>query len=197
MPRHPSRRTNAPTICPACENDKARVEQRIESIHEPDVVGDFWYDITACDVCGEELLSFEQAVAHARAYAATVARARNSMLPDRIYVLRHALGWSQGQMEEAFGVGPKTWGRWERGTVAPTGPAAKLMWLAENDRSAFLRLVDAHRRQPRRTTQVVGTIVQQGIGEPAAWFRPASNMPTREARVSQTQTDATTEGAAV
>src|SRR5687767_11328827 len=121
MPRL-RRRTSQVLSCPACGSEQARLQLRKEPIHEPDVEGDFKYEITICDACGEATLSFEQAESYSRAYAATVARARNALTPDRIYDLRMKLGRTQAEMEKAFGVGPKTWGRWERGTVAPSGP---------------------------------------------------------------------------
>ena len=197
MPRPHIRRPDAPTVCPACGDDKARIVQRLEPLFEPDVVGDFRYEITACDACGEEILSFEQAEAHARAYAAAVARARGAMTPDRIYELRQSLGWTQENMQEAFGVGPKTWGRWERGMVAPTGPATKLMWLAENNRAAFLQLVDAHRRAPSLSASVVGTIAPQGAGEAAVWYRRSGITASREGKADTVRTHSPTNGGPV
>lgn len=185
-----------PTVCPACGDGAAQVIQRHEKLTEPDVEGEFRYDITRCELCGEEILTFDQAEAHARAYAAAVARARNAMTPDRIHELRQSLGWTQPQMEDAFGVGPKTWGRWERGTVAPTGPATRLMWLAENDRSEFHRLVDAHQRPSLKSSKwVAGSIVQQGIGESAVAFKRASGGPI--ARVNGSRPGEPANGGAV
>jgi putative zinc finger/helix-turn-helix YgiT family protein len=184
MPKAPRRRPPGPTVCPACGDERAQVVQRQEQINEPDVEGEFRFDITACEACGEEILSFDQAEAQARAYAAAVARARNTMTPERIHELRQSLGWSQPQMEDAFGVGPKTWGRWERGTVAPTGPAARLMWLADVDRAEFLRLVEAHQRRPIRQANVAGTIMPQGIGESAIAFRVANGGARRHAQLA-------------
>lgn len=180
MPNIPRRRVAESVTCPGCGSATAKVVQRSGQLTEPDVEGDFRFDITQCDVCGEELLSFEQSEDHARSYAAAVARARGTMSPERIAQLRHALGYSQAAMEEAFGVGPKTWGRWERGLIAPTGPAARLMWLAEKDRPEFMRLVDAHQRHPTRSVKVVGSIAPGGIGETAVAFHIASTGPRRE-----------------
>ena len=171
MPRVTRRRSTVEITCPACGSDKVQVVPRLEQFHEADVQGDFKDEITQCDACGEAIFTFEQAEAHSRAYAAAVARARNTLTPDRIFDLRMSIGWSQAKMEEAFGVGPKTWGRWERGTVAPSGPAARLLWIAEHDRSEFLRMVDAHTRKTQRNAKIVGSIAQQGPGEPAVGFR--------------------------
>lgn len=189
MPKKPIRRQSAPITCPACGSDNAQVIQRREKFHEPDVQGEFTDEITKCDACGEEVFSFEQAEAHARAYAAAVARARNAMTPDRIYALRMSLGWSQPKMEDAFGVGPKTWGRWERGMVAPSGPASRLLWLAENDRVEFLRLVDAHARKPERHAKVAGEISPQGLGARTVAFRPAKNATGRVGRLTGNGSD--------
>lgn len=182
MPRLPRRRPSIAPTCPACGSDRARVVQRIESIREPDVQGDFKYEITECDACGEATLTFEQAESYSRAYASAVARARNALTPERMYELRMSLGWSQSQMEAAFGIGPKTWGRWERGTVPPSGPAARLLWIAENDRPAFRRMVDWHMHKPARHAKVIGTISQQGVGEPAVGFTFAKSVARNEGR---------------
>lgn len=163
-------RSPAAVTCPACGSDKARLAQRLEEFHESDVHGEYRYEITECDECGEEILSFEQAETQSRAYAAAVARARGTPSSERFLELRMTLNWSQTRMEDAFGVGPKTWGRWERGMVAPSGPAARLLWIAENDRQAFFRMVESHTNQPERSIKVVGSIARQGINEPAVGF---------------------------
>lgn len=173
MTRTRRRRSSVAVTCPACGSDKAQVVPRLEQIHEPDVQGEFRDEITVCESCGEEVFTFEQAEAHSRAYAAAVARARKTMSIERIYDLRLTLGWSQAKMEEAFGVGPKTWGRWERGTVAPSGPAARLLWIAENERSVFMRMVDSHTYKPQRSAHIVGSIAQQGPGVSAVGFAAA------------------------
>jgi putative zinc finger/helix-turn-helix YgiT family protein len=171
MPRISRRRSPTVVTCPACGSDKAQVVQRVEEFHEPDVRGDFKFEITLCDACGEEILSFEQAEAYSRAYTVAVARARNAPSHERFVDVRMRLGWTQPRMEEAFGIGPKTWGRWERGAIPPSGPALRLLWLAENNPSEFHRLVDAHTHQPQRSAKVVGSIAQQGLGSPAVGYK--------------------------
>jgi putative zinc finger/helix-turn-helix YgiT family protein len=143
---------------------------RLLDVIEPDVEGKFRDEITICDACGESVFTFEQAEAHSRSYSAAVARLRNTLTPDRILDLRLSLGWPQTKMEEVFGVGPKTWGRWERGTVAPSGPAARLLWIAENDRDAFFRMAEGHDPRRQRNAKVVGVITPQGPGEQATGF---------------------------
>lgn len=177
MPRL-TRRSGSPVVCPGCGSDEARVIQRRETFHEPDAQGDFLYEITQCDACGEELLSFEQAEAESRAYAAAVARARGAMTADRIFDLRMRMGKSQTEMEAAFGVGPKTWGRWERGEVVPTGPAVRLMWLAENRAEVFAQLAEAQNPN-RKHVMVVGAIEPQGPGEEPVAYRISK--PARKA----------------
>lgn len=150
-----------------------------EPFHEPDVSGHFKAEFTECDACGETLLSFEQADTYTRSYAAAVARARNAITPERILEVRLSLGWSQAKIEEAFGVGPKTWGRWERGTIAPSGPAARLLWIAENDREAFHRMTDSHDPRRQRHIKIAGSIAQQGPGEPTVGYRAAKPVAKR------------------
>jgi putative zinc finger/helix-turn-helix YgiT family protein len=147
-----------------------------QEFHEPDVSGDFKAEFTQCDACGETLLSFEQAETFSRSYAAAVARARGAITPERILEARLKLGWPHPRMEEAFGVGPKTWGRWERGTVSPSGPATKLLWLLENDKEAFLRLVEAHDPKKLKHVKIVGSIMQQAPGEEAVGFTHAKTL---------------------
>lgn len=194
MPRTSRRRPSAAVVCPACGSDKAQVIQRVEQFHEPDVQGEFRDEITKCDACGEELFTFEQAEASSRAYAAAVARLRKSPSVDRLYELRMNLKWSQSQMEEAFGVGPKTWGRWERGTVPLTGPAARLLWFAENDRLNFIRMVEEHTRKPARQARVAGSI---GLGEQASGFSAANRIASRTGQVSSNGPSDTGSGGAV
>lgn len=195
MPKLPRRSDLTPT-CPACGNN-ARIAQRLEAFHEPDVQGDFRYEITECEACGEAVLSFEQAEAYERAYAAAVARARNTMNGDRIRELRLRLGKSQTEMEEAFGVGPKTWGRWERGAIAPPGPVARLMWLAEKYPDVFWQMSDAHSRQPQRHMKVAGQIVPLGVGERSIVFRPAKRVAEGRGRLSGSSSADTGNGGAV
>jgi putative zinc finger/helix-turn-helix YgiT family protein len=174
MPRKPPRRKQESVTCPACGSEKAKIVQRSRPLHEEDVDGTFRDEITECTECGESVYSYEQAMASSRAYAVAAARARGTLTPERLYELRLSLGWSQVQMEEAFGVGEKTWGRWERGTVPLSGPAARLVWLAENDRPAFLSMCDAQRPDRQRQTKVAGSISPQGPGEKAIAFKTAN-----------------------
>lgn len=180
MPRKPRRLdADTPTTCPGCGSDQARVIQRVQKFVEPDVSGTYKDEITECPACGESIFTYEQGVASDKSYAAAVARARNVPTPDRLYDLRLSLGWSQEQMNAAFGVGAKTWGRWENGIVPPSGPAARLIWLAENDRAEFLRMVDAHKPTHRRIAMVSGisgSIEPQGPGERAIGFKAAKRV---------------------
>jgi hypothetical protein len=73
MPRIINRRPT-PAICPACGSDKARVELKKYELHEPDIEGSFFAEVTQCDECGESVLTLKQAEAHARAYATAAAR---------------------------------------------------------------------------------------------------------------------------
>jgi putative zinc finger/helix-turn-helix YgiT family protein len=194
MPRTSRRRSPAAVVCPACGSDKAHVIQRVEQFHEPDVQGEFRDEITKCDECGEEVFTFEQAEASAKAYAAAVARARNSPSVERLFELRMNLKWSQAQMEEAFGVGPKTWGRWERGTVPLTGPAARLLWFAENDRLNFIRMVEQHTRKPAKQAKVAGSI---GLGQQASGFTAANRIASRTGQVPSNGSSDSGNGGAV
>lgn len=149
------------TTCPGCGSDRAKVVQRTVEFSEDGASGTFSDEITVCDECGEELYSYDQAVAHSRAYSAAVARSLGRFTDDRIRELRLQFGLPQTAMEKAFAIGPKTWGRWEKGTVPPGGPATGLMWVAEQYPSVFRELL-AMRSLAREDRDVIAAIVPMG-----------------------------------
>lgn len=83
-----------------------------------------------CEVCGEELLTVEQAECLQRA-AAEIVRERQGLLTGEIIrSWRGASGLTQEALEDVLGVGAKTVTRWERGLVFQSATADRLMRLS-------------------------------------------------------------------
>lgn len=72
-----------------------------------------------CRNCEETFVSPAQLDAAQKAAAEQIRRGENLLSPREIIQLRAHLGLSQAAFEQFIGVGIKTCGRWERGTVFP------------------------------------------------------------------------------
>ena len=64
---------------------------------------------------------------------------RSASMPDDIQKARKALGLSQDQFADAFGVSASTLRKWEQGQRAPTGAAKTLLKIIEREPKAVLR----------------------------------------------------------
>jgi putative zinc finger/helix-turn-helix YgiT family protein len=95
-----------------------------------------------CKSCGHEFLTVEQSIQHSRRRAAAIAAVDNRPSPKTVLATRVALGLTQPQLERALGVGPKTAVRWEKGTVAPSGPVARLLRVAEMYPVVFAKIAE-------------------------------------------------------
>lgn len=60
--------------CPGCGSIDARIVKGLWIVSRSGVHSEFDYDMTACNACGEELLTFEQAEAQSRAHKQALAR---------------------------------------------------------------------------------------------------------------------------
>jgi len=54
------------------------------------------------------------------------------------------------------------------------------MWIAENERTVFMRMVDAHTYKPMRSVKIAGSIAPQGVGVSGVGYRaPKSTVKMR------------------
>jgi hypothetical protein len=82
--------------CPACGDEGARIIKGLWIVSRAGVHSEFDYDVTACDACGEETLTFEQAEAQSHAYKQALAR-----LP-RLSDARERIREAWGELEQVF-----------------------------------------------------------------------------------------------
>ena len=90
-----------------------------------------------CEHCGREFYTTEQSMARSRAITAALRRTRGFMTGDEIRNTRLSYDLKLPDFERALGVGKNTIGRWERGTVPPTGAANFGLWVAANAPEVF------------------------------------------------------------
>jgi putative transcriptional regulator len=93
---------------------------------------------------GNELVrSMAQALAHAQGKR-TRARVHKIMVePKDIQRARKALGLSQDEFADAFGVSASTLRKWEQGQRSPTGAAKTLLKIIEREPKAVIRALKA------------------------------------------------------
>ena len=97
-----------------------------------------------CSDCGERYYRAGQMRALQRAAAEIVRTEEGLVTPSDIVRFRERYGLTQATLEKLMNAGPKTVGRWERGTVAPSGPADTLL-RELIDSPALVRKVAAQR----------------------------------------------------
>lgn len=134
--------------CPLCEGNVTRVRTVVPITTQGrtvEVQGEF----SKCSDCEEIIYGPGELDAVLRKAAELVRSLDGLLVPGEIATLRRGLGLSQSAFEELLGVGAKTVGRWERGTVAQSAAA-----------DALLRLV---RDVPGVTTYLCGL---HGVAEP-------------------------------
>ena len=90
-------------------NENVRADDGVDLVYE-DV-------FTRCTSCGSEFYSRDQSLEHSRARAAVLCKHQGLLTPHAIIGIREQYGVSQSDLERVLGVGLKTVGRWERGTV--------------------------------------------------------------------------------
>jgi HTH-type transcriptional regulator/antitoxin MqsA len=103
--------------CFACDSEaielvRDRVDFAIGRRSTPVVVERF-----RCGNCGESFYTPTQAHAAQLAAANEMRRQDNLLLPTEIVAIRKKYRFTQAQLEQLLGVGPKTVVRWEGGTV--------------------------------------------------------------------------------
>lgn len=97
-------------------------------------------NVMPCADCIGPLLSFEEAEQRQIEHASDVANKIGAYTAAEIGRIRERWKLSQEQFGKALGVGKKTFGRWERGTVPPIGAANSLLFIADKQPTAFVAL---------------------------------------------------------
>lgn len=112
--------------CYACEGPATLVRGPRE-VRVGDRVVTVEAEFMRCGSCGEVCFLPGQMREMQRAAAELVRREDGLLAPSEIVEFRGRYGLSQAALEKLIGAGPKTIGRWERGTVCPTGPTDVLL----------------------------------------------------------------------
>lgn len=117
--------------CPLCDSKGQLVRERrpLKMGRRSVVVDQAFY---RCASCREEWFNPEQMDAIQRRAAEQVREDEDLLSPDAIKAIREDLELSQGQFEKLLGFGPKTVGRWERGTVFQNRSSDLLMRLVRD-----------------------------------------------------------------
>jgi HTH-type transcriptional regulator / antitoxin MqsA len=124
-------------LCPRCKQPTARAVA-CDKIHtQGELTVTFAEEFMSCSNCGNEYFTNEQSKASSRAMTAAVRKAHGFLSGEEIKSLRESLHFTQAEFEHALGVGKKTVGRWERGTVPPTAAANFALWVASQHPAVF------------------------------------------------------------
>lgn len=124
-------------VCKHCEEGHVEVVQMSSVYSDGNVHVTYADEFSKCPHCGDEFYTFEQSMARSRAMTAAIRKSQGLPSGEEIRATRIRLGMSLPEFERAMGVGKKTIGRWERGTVAPTAAANIGLWLAKNYPETF------------------------------------------------------------
>ena len=149
--------------CVRCQ--KGRVSPIVvEAMHAHEgVTVRFMDEFMRCDSCGREFYTTEQSMARSRAITSALRKSQDGFLTgDEIRAVRLGYELSLPDFERALGVGKNTVGRWERGTVPPTGAANMGLWVAAHRPVVFeewarLRGVRIKKRPQRGATAAMST----------------------------------------
>lgn len=129
------------TSCDYCESESVSslTEERFYSSPEGHRVR-YLDAFSRCETCEREFYTPEQSREHSRQIAMALSKLVRAPSPRKIRELRDSLGLTQDDFDKALGLGRKTAVRWERGSVAPSGAAASLLWMIREAPAAFSRL---------------------------------------------------------
>jgi len=115
-----------------CGGDgKLVVEQRRISVgHYSTLVDDEFY---RCATCGAEWTVGDQMEVIQQKAAKLIREEHGLLSPERIRAIRTRYGWTQSDLEQVLGAGPKTVVRWEKGSVVPAAAANTLLEVLERN----------------------------------------------------------------
>lgn len=112
--------------CVVCEG-RAEVVRGFREVRAGDRTVAIEGEFMQCAECGERFYRAGQMREFQRAAAELVRREEGLLAPSDIVRFRERYSLSQAALEHLIHAGPKTVGRWERGTVSPSGPADTLL----------------------------------------------------------------------
>jgi HTH-type transcriptional regulator/antitoxin MqsA len=136
------------TICPDCggavsrghDTFPARIGRRTVS-----VPGDY----ERCrGECGEFYFAAGEMDAVMKRASAIIRAEEGLLTPGDIKAFRKSIGLSQQQLEDLLGAGPKTVGRWEKGTIIQNGATDTLLRLLRDVPEALQHLLAERRIVP-------------------------------------------------
>jgi HTH-type transcriptional regulator / antitoxin MqsA len=129
------------TICPDCGGVVSRGHDAFEAHigrRTVSVPGDY----ERCrGVCGEFYFAPGEMDAVMKRASAIIRAEEGLLTPGDIKAFRKGIGLSQQQLEDLLGAGPKTVGRWEKGTVIQNGATDTLLRLLQDVPEALQHLL--------------------------------------------------------
>jgi putative zinc finger/helix-turn-helix YgiT family protein len=147
----PTDKPTPQTACEACGRGNVSVVAMPATYTKDGITVSYSDEYSVCDECGDEFYTKSQSSANSRAITTAIRQARNLPTGEEIRDARIGnLGMTLPQFEQAMCVGPNTVGRWERGTVAPSGAATGMLWVAINRPEVFLEFARSRGVVPRR-----------------------------------------------
>lgn len=157
---------NALPACDSCGSESLRIVHRMSEYVSGDIRVSYPDEITTCEACGDSFYSRAQMENRSRSITAAISEAQRLFTPLRIKRARTALNMSQAQFEQALGLGKKTVGRWERGTVPPSQAANFALWVAEQHPRVVMEYSSAgsaHTSAPDDRS-IIGHILPSSVG---------------------------------
>jgi putative zinc finger/helix-turn-helix YgiT family protein len=151
-------------VCPSCGGAHVTTIRAISEQAQGTVTLRFEDEYSRCERCKDEFYTFEQSRAHSLALTAAKREVFDLPTGEQIRAARRKLGLTQEEFEEALCLGKKTLGRWERGTVPPSGPANLAIWLAERHPGVFMEFART-RGVAERATPVTASNVSVEVLE--------------------------------
>jgi putative zinc finger/helix-turn-helix YgiT family protein len=138
-------------VCEACGKGDINVVVMPATYSKDGVTVSYADEYSICSDCGEEFYTKAQSAANSRAITAAIRQAKDLPTGEEVRDARiNKLHMTLPEFEQALCVGPNTVGRWERGTVAPSGVATGMLWLAINRPNVFLEFARSRGVIPKR-----------------------------------------------
>lgn len=129
-------------ICKVCGAKEAKkVRRPFETTYNRQIrvtIDDVEMD--ECEVCGEQVLTFDQARYISQNVRRIAREELNLLPPEKIVEIRHRYGMSQEELEHLLGLGEKVVTRWERGKVLQAKTADVVLRLMDESPSVVEHL---------------------------------------------------------
>jgi putative zinc finger/helix-turn-helix YgiT family protein len=149
-------------LCRKCGTGRVQIVQVDSVFAEKDVRVSYLDEFSKCENCGDEFYTKEQSMSRSRAITSAIRKSEGLLTGDEIRTIRGKLGLTLPEFERAMCVGQKTIGRWERGTVPPSGPANVALWLAAEYPDLFWEWARTRgvrpKKRPARAADVTGSM---------------------------------------